>query len=108
MNRKEILQCRDYLKSLGLTRWNGRDWKFNDKLINPSYKIIYEYAGTFVIYTRTEVRKWDGKYELVTNSWYDFSGDLEEFKVEVNSAVENYKKAAQKIKELKAQEDFND
>ena len=106
MNRKEILQCRDYLKSLGLTRWNGRYWKFNDKLINPSYKIIYEYAGTFVIYTRTEVRKWDGKYELVTNSWYDFSGDLEEFKVEVNSAVENYKKAAQKIKELKAQEDF--
>jgi len=106
MNRKEILQCRDFLKSLGLTRWNGRDWKFNDKLINPSYKIIYEYAGTFVIYTRTEVRKWDGKYELVTNSWYDFSGDLEEFKVEVNSAVENYKKAAQKIKELKAQEDF--
>ena len=108
MNRKEILQCRDFLKSLGLTRWNGRDWKFNDKLINPSYKIIYEYAGTFVIYTRTEVRKWDGKYELVTNSWYDFSGDLEEFKVEVNSAVENYKKAAQKIKELKAQEDFDD
>ena len=106
MNRKEILQCRDFLKSLGLTRWNGRDWKFNDKLINPSYKIIYEYAGTFVIYTRTEVRKWDGKYELVTNSWYDFSGDLEEFKVEVNSAVENYKKAAQKIKEFKAQEDF--
>lgn len=108
MNRKEILQCRDYLKSLGLTRWNGRDWKFNDKLLYPSYKIVYEYAGTFVIYTRTEIRKWEGKYELVTNSWIDFSGDLEEFKEKVSKAVDNYKKAVQKIKELKAQEDFND
>lgn len=108
MNRKEILQCRDYLKSIGLTRWNGRDWKFNDKLLHPNYKIVYEYAGTFEIYTRTEIRKWDGKYELVTNSWIDFSGELEEFKEQVNKAVDNYKKAAQKIKELKAQEDFND
>lgn len=107
MNRKEILQCRDFLKSLGLTRWNWRDWRFDDKLINPNYKIVYEYAGTFVIYTRTEVRKWEGKYELITNSWIDFSGDdLEEFKEKINNAVENYKKAAQKIKELKAQEDF--
>jgi hypothetical protein len=61
-----------------------------------------------MIYTRTEVRKWDGKYELVTNSWIDFSGDFEGFKEKVNNAVDNYKKAAQKIKELKAQEDFND
>lgn len=108
MNRKEILQCRDFLKSLGLTRWNGREWRFDDKLINPRYKIVYEYAGEWVIYTRTEVRKWDDKYELVTNSWIDFSGDVEEFKEQVNKAVDNYKKAAQKIKELKAQEDFND
>ena len=106
MNRKEILQCRDYLKSLGLTRWNGRDWRFDDKLISPNYKIVYEYAGEWTIYTRTEVRKRDGKYELVTNSWIDFSGDVEEFKEKVNKAVDNYKKAAQKIKELKAQEDF--
>ena len=106
MNRKEILLCRDFLKSLGLTCWNGRDWKFNDKLINPRYKIVYEYAGVWVIYTRTEIRKWEGKYELVTNSWIDSSGDVEEFKEKVNNAVENYKKAAQKIKELKAQEDF--
>lgn len=109
MNGKEILQCRDYLKSLGLTRCNGRDWKFDDKLINQGYKIVYEYAGEWVIYTRTEIRKREGdKYELVTNSWIDFSGDFEEFKEKVNNAVANYKKAAQKIKELKAQEDFND
>lgn len=107
MNRKEILQCRDFLKSLGLTRWNGRYWRFDDKLINPNYKIVYEYAGVLVIYTRTEVRKCEVKYELVTNSWIDCSGDdLEEFKEKVNKAVDNYKKAAQKIKELKAQEDF--
>jgi hypothetical protein len=106
MNREEILQCRDFLKSLGLTRWNGREWRFDDKLINRNYKIVYEYAGEWTIYTRTEVRKWDGKYELVTNSWIDFSGDFEEFKEKVNKAVDNYKKAAQKIKELKAQEDF--
>lgn len=106
MNIKEILQCRDYLKSLGLTRWYGQDWKFNDKLINPSYKIVYEYAGVWVIYTRTEIRKWDGKYELVTNSWIDSSGDVEEFKEKVNKAVDNYKKAVQKIKEMKVQEDF--
>lgn len=106
MNIKEILQCRDFLKSLGLIRWNGRDWKFNDKLLHPNYKIVYEYAGEWTIYTRTEVRKWDGKYELVTNSWINFSGDLEEFKEKVNKAVDNYKKAVQKIKELKVQEDF--
>lgn len=106
MNIKEILQCRDFLKSLGLTRWNGRDWKFNDKLLHPNYKIVYEYAGTFKIYTRTEVRKWDGKYELVTNSWIDFSGDFKQFKKEVNKAVKNYKKATQKMKEMKFQEDF--
>lgn len=106
MTRKEILQFREYLKSIGLTRWNGRDWKFNDKLLYPSFKIVYEYAGKWVIYTRTEVRKWDDKYELVTNSWIDFSGDFEEFKEKVNKAVDNYKKEAQKIKELKAQEDF--
>ena len=45
---------------------------------------------------------------MVTNSWIDFSGDVEEFKEKINKAVDNYKKAAQKIKELKAQEDFND
>ena len=106
MNRKEILLCRDFLKSLGLTRWNGRDWKFNDKLLHPYYKIVYEYAGEWTIYTQTEVRKWDGKYELVTNSWIVFSGDVEEFKEKINNAVDNYKKAAQKIKELKVQEDF--
>ena len=89
-----------------MTRWNGRDWRFDDKLINQNYKIVYEYAGEWTIYTRTEVRKRDGKYELVTNSWIDFSGDVEEFKEKVNKAVDNYKKAAQKIKELKAQEDF--
>ena len=66
MNSKEILQCRDYLKSLGLTRWNGREWRFDDKLINRNYKIVYEYAGEWTIYTRTEIRKWDDKYELVT------------------------------------------
>lgn len=98
----------EYLKSLGLTCWNRRHWKFDDKLINQNYCLVYNYSGTFMIYTRTEVRKWDGKYELVTNSWIDFSGDFEEFKEKVNSAVDNYKKAAQKIKELKAQEDFND
>ena len=106
MNIKEILQCRDYLKSLGLTRWYGQDWKFNDKLLHPYYKIVYEYAGEWTIYTRTEVRKWDDKYELVTNSLIVFSGDVEEFKEKVKSAVENYKKAVQKIKELKAKEDF--
>ena len=108
MNRKVILQYRDYLKSLGLTRWNGRDWRFDDKLINPNYKIVYEYAGTFTIYTRTEVRKWDddAQYELVTNTCINFSGDFEQFKKEVNKAVTNYKKAAHKIKEMKVQEDF--
>ena len=108
MNRKEILQCRDYLKSIGLTRWNGREWRFDDKLIHQGYYLVYEWDGEWTIYTRTEVRKWDGKYELVTNSWIDFSGDVEEFKEKVNKVVDNYKKAAQKIKELKAQEDFDD
>ena len=103
---KKRQECRDYLESLGLTRWNGQDLKFNDKLLYPYYKIVYEYAGEWTIYTGTEVRKWDGKYELVTNSLIVFSGDVEEFKEKVNKAVDNYKKAAQKIKELKAQEDF--
>ena len=107
MDKKIILQCREYLKSLGLTRWNGREWKFDDKLINQGYCLVYEYAGTMTIYTRTEIRKKNDKYELFTNSWIDFeSGDLEEFKEKLNKAVDNYKKAAQKIKELKAQEDF--
>lgn len=59
-------------------------------------------------YTQTEIRKWNDKYELVTNSCIAFSGDEEEFKEKVNKAVYNYKKAAQKIKELKAQKDFDD
>ena len=103
---KKRQECRDYLESLGLTRWNGREWHFNDKLLHQGYCLVYDYAGTMTIYTRTEVRKWDDKYELVTNSWIDFSGDVEEFKEKVNKADDNYKKAAQKIKELKAQEDF--
>ena len=103
---RRILQFRDYLESIGMTRGNEREWRFDDKLINPNYKIVYEYAGTFKIYTKTEVRKWYGKYELVTNSWINFIGNFEQFKKEVNNAVANYKKAAQKIKELKAKEDF--
>lgn len=107
MTRKKLLQCREYLKSLGLTRWNSRYWKFNDKLLYPGYKIVYEYCGTFMIYTRTEIRKYNDKYELFTNSWVDYSsGDLEEFKEKVNKAVDNYKKAVQIIKVLEVQEDF--
>ena len=108
MNRKIILQCREYLESLGLTRWNRREWRFNDKLLNHNYCLVYDYDKTFMIYTRTEIRKnMKDKYELFTNSWIDFeSGDMKEFKEKVNKAVDNYKKAAQKIKELKAQEDF--
>lgn len=107
MNRKLIIQCREYLKSLGLTCWNRRHWRFDDKLINQNYCRVYNYGGTFTIYTRTEIRKKYDKYELFTNSWIDFSSDdVEEFKERVNKAVDNYKKAAQKLKELKAQEDF--
>ena len=110
MTRKEILQYRNYLESLGLTRWNGREWRFDDKLMNPNYFLVYEYAGEFTVYTRTEVRKWkDGAgYELVTNSWIDDDYDFEHFKKLVNRAVDSYKKALQKIKEMKAQEDFED
>lgn len=107
MTRKKLLQCREYLESIGLTRWNRREWKFNDKLLNKCYYLVYDYDKTFLIYTRTEVRKNNDKYELFTNYFVNFSsGDLKEFKEKVNKAVDNYKKAAQKIKELKAQEDF--
>jgi hypothetical protein len=106
MKRKEKIQFENYLTSLGMIRSDMREWHFPDDIIHWNYYLVYERDNTFKVYMKSTPKKFEDEYRIITTDWINFTCDFENFKIYVNSAVDNYKNAIRQIKELKAQEDF--